>query len=282
MLRVARALGRTPGIRIRTTLLAAHTVPPEFAGDADAYIAHIIAAILPAAPRRKPGGRSGRLRRSHRLLPGANRAPLHRRPIPRPAGQTPRGSAHRRQRRGARRLLRRPFRGPPRIHLARRRPGHGPGRHRGRAASRRLRHGRRHPAAAGARLPRPRRPHGRRHRQQPGQLTPRVAAHGRQSRLLPVPPHAGRSPRRRPPATPPPPSASWAKPARWRWANAPTWRSGRSAIHASWRIGWADCGLHWSCRGEGQFRLRAGWTVPRAGRRIRPADPPEPPNPRLL
>jgi imidazolonepropionase len=49
MLRVARALGRTPGMRIRTTLLAAHTVPPEFAGDADAYIAHIIAAILPAA-----------------------------------------------------------------------------------------------------------------------------------------------------------------------------------------------------------------------------------------
>jgi imidazolonepropionase len=49
MLRVARRLGETSGLSVRTTLLAAHTVPPEFAGDADAYIDFIIDEILPAA-----------------------------------------------------------------------------------------------------------------------------------------------------------------------------------------------------------------------------------------
>jgi imidazolonepropionase len=49
MLRVARALGAESGIRTRTSLLAAHTVPPEFAGRGDGYIDHIIADILPAA-----------------------------------------------------------------------------------------------------------------------------------------------------------------------------------------------------------------------------------------
>jgi imidazolonepropionase len=49
MLRVARALGAANTIRIRTTLLAAHATPPEFAGNSDAYIDHIIADILPAA-----------------------------------------------------------------------------------------------------------------------------------------------------------------------------------------------------------------------------------------
>jgi len=49
MLRVARALGSRHRVRVRTTLLAAHTVPPEFAGRADAYVDHIIADILPAA-----------------------------------------------------------------------------------------------------------------------------------------------------------------------------------------------------------------------------------------
>jgi imidazolonepropionase len=49
MLRAARALGRAHGVRVRTSLLAAHAVPPEFAGRADAYIDHIVADILPAA-----------------------------------------------------------------------------------------------------------------------------------------------------------------------------------------------------------------------------------------
>jgi len=38
MLRVARALGERFGITVRTTFLGVHALPPEFAGDADAYI----------------------------------------------------------------------------------------------------------------------------------------------------------------------------------------------------------------------------------------------------
>jgi imidazolonepropionase len=49
MLRVARRLGESSGLTVRTTLLAAHTVAPEFAGDADAYIDFISREILPAA-----------------------------------------------------------------------------------------------------------------------------------------------------------------------------------------------------------------------------------------
>ncbi len=48
-LRVARALGERFGVRVRTTLLAAHAVPPEFAGDPDGYIERVCAEILPAA-----------------------------------------------------------------------------------------------------------------------------------------------------------------------------------------------------------------------------------------
>jgi imidazolonepropionase len=50
MLRAARAVQReVAGLRVRTTLLAAHAVPPEFAGRADAYISQICEEILPAA-----------------------------------------------------------------------------------------------------------------------------------------------------------------------------------------------------------------------------------------
>ncbi|RZA21466.1 MAG: imidazolonepropionase [Lysobacteraceae bacterium] len=38
MLRVARRLGERFGIEVRTTYLAAHALPPEYAGDADGYI----------------------------------------------------------------------------------------------------------------------------------------------------------------------------------------------------------------------------------------------------
>ena len=53
MLRVARRLGAHTSaaggkLRVRTTLLAAHAVPPEFAGRADDYIDHVIADMLPA------------------------------------------------------------------------------------------------------------------------------------------------------------------------------------------------------------------------------------------
>ena len=43
MLRVARKLGERLGIAVRTTYLAAHALPPEFAGNADGYIDAAIA-----------------------------------------------------------------------------------------------------------------------------------------------------------------------------------------------------------------------------------------------
>lgn len=42
MLRVARRLGDTLGIGVRTTFLGAHALPPEFAGNADGYIDAVI------------------------------------------------------------------------------------------------------------------------------------------------------------------------------------------------------------------------------------------------
>ena len=48
MLRVARTLGREYPVTIRTTLLAAHTVPPEFSGRAHDYIDTIADEWLPA------------------------------------------------------------------------------------------------------------------------------------------------------------------------------------------------------------------------------------------
>lgn len=48
-LRVARALGEGRAVRIVTTLLGAHTVPPEFAGRPDAYIDFVCGDLIPAA-----------------------------------------------------------------------------------------------------------------------------------------------------------------------------------------------------------------------------------------
>ena len=42
MLRVARRIGDTLGITVRTTFLAAHALPPEFAGRPDAYIDAVV------------------------------------------------------------------------------------------------------------------------------------------------------------------------------------------------------------------------------------------------
>ncbi len=47
MLSVARQLGEATNAVIRTTLLAAHTVPPEFADDADGYVDLICKELLP-------------------------------------------------------------------------------------------------------------------------------------------------------------------------------------------------------------------------------------------
>ncbi len=49
MLRVARRLETLRAVRVHTTLLAAHALPPEYKDDADAYIEHVCRVILPAA-----------------------------------------------------------------------------------------------------------------------------------------------------------------------------------------------------------------------------------------
>lgn len=47
MLRAARALGVARAVSIRTTFLGAHALPPEFAGNADGYIALLCDEVLP-------------------------------------------------------------------------------------------------------------------------------------------------------------------------------------------------------------------------------------------
>jgi imidazolonepropionase len=49
MLRVARGLGDEFGMTVRTSFLGAHTLPPEYKGRADAYIAFLTDTVLPAA-----------------------------------------------------------------------------------------------------------------------------------------------------------------------------------------------------------------------------------------
>jgi imidazolonepropionase len=49
MLRAARRLGEARNVRIRTTLLAAHAVPPEFRGDADGYVELVCREVIPAS-----------------------------------------------------------------------------------------------------------------------------------------------------------------------------------------------------------------------------------------
>lgn len=48
MLRAARRLGELRPVRITTTFLGAHALPPEFAGNPDSYIDHICTDMLPA------------------------------------------------------------------------------------------------------------------------------------------------------------------------------------------------------------------------------------------
>ncbi|RUT26424.1 imidazolonepropionase [Asaia sp. W19] len=47
-LRVARRIGASLGLRVRTSFLGAHAVPPEYAGRRAAYVAHLCEDILPA------------------------------------------------------------------------------------------------------------------------------------------------------------------------------------------------------------------------------------------
>jgi imidazolonepropionase len=49
LLAAARAVAEAEGVDVRTTLLAAHAVPPEFAGRADDYVGVVCHEIIPAA-----------------------------------------------------------------------------------------------------------------------------------------------------------------------------------------------------------------------------------------
>ena len=51
MLRAARQLGTAREVTVKTSLLAAHALPPEFAGSADRYIDHVCDAIIPAVAK---------------------------------------------------------------------------------------------------------------------------------------------------------------------------------------------------------------------------------------
>lgn len=51
MLRVARRIEQTRPVRVRTTFLGAHAVPPEYQGDADQYIKYVCESMLPAVHR---------------------------------------------------------------------------------------------------------------------------------------------------------------------------------------------------------------------------------------
>ena len=51
LLRVARALGATHGLDVRTTLLAAHALPPEYSQRADDYVRLVCDDIVPTAAR---------------------------------------------------------------------------------------------------------------------------------------------------------------------------------------------------------------------------------------
>ena len=48
MLRVARQLGKERSVRVKTSFLGAHAIPPEFSGKADAYIDFVCEEVLPA------------------------------------------------------------------------------------------------------------------------------------------------------------------------------------------------------------------------------------------
>ena len=48
MLRVARKLGQERNVRVKTTFLGVHAIPPEFTSNADAYIDYVCKQVLPA------------------------------------------------------------------------------------------------------------------------------------------------------------------------------------------------------------------------------------------
>ena len=48
MLRVARQLGEKTGVRVKTTFLGAHAIPPEYQGNTNGYVDFLCGSLLPA------------------------------------------------------------------------------------------------------------------------------------------------------------------------------------------------------------------------------------------
>lgn len=53
MLRVARQLGEKTGVRVKTSFLGAHAIPPEFKGNTQAYVDYLCQDMLPAVAAEK-------------------------------------------------------------------------------------------------------------------------------------------------------------------------------------------------------------------------------------
>ena len=96
LLNAARAIGRDEPVRIVTTLLALHALPPG-RSDRDAYVKMVAEEMIPAVAARRARDQRRRLLRDHRLHPGRGRARVHRRPRQRPraSASTPSSSATR-------------------------------------------------------------------------------------------------------------------------------------------------------------------------------------------
>ena len=78
-LRVARALGAALDVDVRTTLLAAHALPPEYADRADAYIDYVCDETIPAAAREGARRRRRCVLRDDRLHAARRRVACSRR-----------------------------------------------------------------------------------------------------------------------------------------------------------------------------------------------------------
>ena len=110
MLRVARRLGAAHGVRVRTTLLAAHAVPPAFDGRGDDYVDHIIGEILPAARAENLVDAVDAFAENIAFLAAPGRTPVRRRDRAWAARETACRPADRWRRRGAGGPLRRAVR----------------------------------------------------------------------------------------------------------------------------------------------------------------------------
>ena len=176
MLEAARRLGRTSGLTVRTTLLAAHAVPPEFQGRPDRYLDFVAGELMPRVAAAGLADAVDAYCERIAFHAPADRRALSARPGAASAGQTARRPARRRGRRSARGPFRRAVRRSSRVHLRRRSRRSRRGRHGGGAASRRLPDPRRIPPSAGRRAAPARGEGGNRHRLQSRHLAAHLAA----------------------------------------------------------------------------------------------------------